>query len=284
MEDYKKKYEELYERISSLVRDYDCVSGLIDVREELKSILNESQESEDERIRKWLIEYFKNINDEVTCEDREKITAWLEKQGEKVDAIENFNTEFERQISHLIASIINKEHEYNESFVKWTANALLNYAKHELEKQGEHKCDCKYVGCHVNNVKRWCHKKQSEILYEKCNIKCSEYLKQGEQKPTEDSCKISDCVEIVDMTEYNKGYECGKLRVLKYPEDYGLCKKPDWSEEDEKILKSIIINIENLQFSGDMREKYHHIPNTSKNYYQIMVIWLKSLKEKMKGE
>ena len=49
--DYKKKYEELYERISNLVRDYDCVSGLIDVREELKSMLNESQESEDEKIR-----------------------------------------------------------------------------------------------------------------------------------------------------------------------------------------------------------------------------------------
>lgn len=54
-----------------------------------------------------------------------------------------------------------------------------------LEKQGEHKCDCKYVGCHVNNVKRWCRKKQSEIPYEKCNIKCSEYLKKDEQTYSE---------------------------------------------------------------------------------------------------
>ena len=63
-----------------------------------------------------------------------------------------------------------------------------------LEKQGEHKCDCKYVGCHVNDVKRWCHKKQAEILYEKCNTECSEYSKQGE--------KI-DAIENFD-TEFEK--------------------------------------------------------------------------------
>lgn len=65
--------------------------------------------------------------------------GWLEKQGEKINAIENFDSEFENQVSHLIASAINKEYEYNEGFVKWAANALLNYAKHELEKQGEQK-------------------------------------------------------------------------------------------------------------------------------------------------
>ena len=63
----------------------------------------------------------------------------FEKQVEKVEPIEGFNTEFERQISQLIASIINKEHEYTEAFVKWVSNALLNYAKHEIDKQGEQK-------------------------------------------------------------------------------------------------------------------------------------------------
>jgi len=63
----------------------------------------------------------------------------LKKQGAKVSAIEGFESEFERQVSDLIASAINKEHEYNQGYVKWTANALLNYAKHELEKQDEQK-------------------------------------------------------------------------------------------------------------------------------------------------
>lgn len=57
-----------------------------------------------------------------------------------------------------------------------------------------------------------------------------------------------------------------------------------WSEDDDKILKSIIINIENLQFSEDMREKYHHIPNANKSYYQIKIDWLKSLKDKVQPQ
>lgn len=65
------------------------------------------------------------------------IKRTIEEKGYKVSAIEGFETEFERQVSYLIASVINREHEYNEGYVKWTANALLNYAKHELEKQGE---------------------------------------------------------------------------------------------------------------------------------------------------
>lgn len=64
--------------------------------------------------------------------------------------------------------------------------------KYLLEKQGEHKCDCKYVGCHVNDVKRWCHKKQAEILYEKCNTECPDYQKQGKQKPIEQDTETHD--------------------------------------------------------------------------------------------
>jgi hypothetical protein len=58
-------------------------------------------------------------------------------------------------------------------------------------------------------------------------------------------------------------------------------QKPAWSKEDDKILKSIIINIENLQFSEEVQEKYHHIPNANKSYYQIKIDWLKSLKDRI---
>ena len=44
-----------------------------------------------------------------------------------------FNNEFENQVSHLIASVLNGEHEYNESFVKYAAQSLLGYAKNELK-------------------------------------------------------------------------------------------------------------------------------------------------------
>lgn len=65
------------------------------------------------------------------------LEAINEKQGKKVDVIENFNTEFEKQVSRLLASAINKDYEYTEGFVKWVSSNLLGYAKYEIEKQGK---------------------------------------------------------------------------------------------------------------------------------------------------
>ena len=76
------------------------------------------------------------------------------------------------------------------------------------------------------------------------------------------------------MTEYNNGYECGKQRVLKYPEDYGLYKKPDWSEEDENLLK---LSLENLtELKDRFGEKYGKVSDC--------IHWLNSLIQRMKGE
>lgn len=121
-------------------------------KEKLKDIFPELAESEDERIRKELIEYIKDqqssfisapdCRDKYEEEENNKYNswiAWLERQGEKIEPIEDFDTEFEIQISHLVASAINREHEYNKGYVKWAAQSLIEYAKREIEKQGEHK-------------------------------------------------------------------------------------------------------------------------------------------------
>ena len=114
-----------------------CDSSDSKFREACAAFIPEIQKSENEKIRKALISILKSdFEKDTTIYDISvgDIIAWLEKQGDKVSAIEGFETEFERQVSHLIASAINREHEYNEGYVKWTANALLNFAKHELEK------------------------------------------------------------------------------------------------------------------------------------------------------
>ena len=173
IEEKARRYDEAIERAKNFIENGD----------ERERTIAESifagimEESDDERIRKVLLNDFKNNCSEYYCEgvNRDMIIAWLEKQGknnmgiseatkqklednlnkaleketpeswneflekqgDKVSAIEGFETEFERQVSGLIASTINKEYEYNQGYVKWTANALLNYAKHELEKQGK---------------------------------------------------------------------------------------------------------------------------------------------------
>lgn len=92
--------------------------------------------------------------------------------------------------------------------------------------------------------------------------------KQGEQKPAENSGKPSEnVIEKEDMTEYNKGFECGKQRVLKYPEDFGLCKNSAWSEEDERILEQIKFAVLNL-------------PSYREDTRQECIDWLKLLKER----
>lgn len=88
---------------------------------------------------------------------------------------------------------------------------------------------------------------------------------------------ITHCKSIRCVTE--EGAE-GVAKWIDWLEKQGE-QKPAWSKEDDKILKSIIINIENLQFSEDMQEKYHHIPNENKSYYQIKIDWLKSLKDRV---
>lgn len=62
-----------------------------------------------------------------------KMDSWGELVEQKpVECIE-FDNEFDNQISHLLVSVLNDEHEYNESFVKYVAQSLLEYAKNELK-------------------------------------------------------------------------------------------------------------------------------------------------------
>ena len=94
---------------------------------------------EDEKTRKAILELVKQSSHILNPMNQKSMISWLEKQGDKVDVLDDFPTEFERQVSHLIASSINKEWEYKKDFVKHTANALLQYAKNELENQSEQK-------------------------------------------------------------------------------------------------------------------------------------------------
>ena len=54
-----------------------------------------------------------------------------------------------------------------------------------------------------------------------------------EQKPAGNSSKSSEESDVVvgESSEYKNGFECGKQYVLKYPEEFNLCKKPsEWSK------------------------------------------------------
>lgn len=86
--DCEKKYNEALERARKIHNDteFDYEKGMIE------EIFPELKDSEDERIRKKLIEYFNVYPKDYYGElKKSHIIAWLEKQGERSDT--NSNTE-----------------------------------------------------------------------------------------------------------------------------------------------------------------------------------------------
>lgn len=82
-------YEKTIKKLRKFYRDYDTVSCLIDVKEELANLFPELKESEneDERIRKELIKGISKTRPNTTFLDtsitREEAIDWLEKQGRR---------------------------------------------------------------------------------------------------------------------------------------------------------------------------------------------------------
>ena len=87
--DYEKLYKDALKKVSELYRDYNNVSNMIDVKEELETIFPELKESEDEKIRKWIIDDIRynmnneSLNNSEYKKEAEKAIAWLEKQSKQ---------------------------------------------------------------------------------------------------------------------------------------------------------------------------------------------------------
>ena len=203
-----------------------CKDSQIDVdflKDELTDIfpkLEDEMIKDDEKLRQDLILFLdtfwhlgKNGNfDKWSTADCADWIAWVGKQGKKVNVIEGFDTEFEKQVSSLLASVINKNDEYTEGFVKWASQSLLGYAKHEIEKQNEQKPAVKDS---VNEDKV-----MKELLYN--------YIVMNENTPSSDEV----------FSTYGKSKE----DILAWIEKQGE-QKSAWSEKDEKLYK---LSLENL--------------------------------------
>lgn len=142
IEQKAKAYDEAIEKLRSLHDDYDTVSTLIDIKEELEYIFPEFKESEDEKVRKALVEL-------VKCNERSGYTLlnnvstssmldWLEKQGEQKPA-DNFKQKFKvgdwvvhdmsdgRKVIRQIVNITNKSYVLDgEDFNTFYFNDLEN--------------------------------------------------------------------------------------------------------------------------------------------------------------
>ena len=78
-EEKAQRYDEAIEKLRDFYRDYDTVSRLIDVKEELANLFPELKESENERIRKEILDFIRREGQHIDKLKWHKWIAWLEK-------------------------------------------------------------------------------------------------------------------------------------------------------------------------------------------------------------
>ena len=92
--------------------------------------------------------------------------------------------------------------------------------------------------------------------------------KQKEQKPAEHPAKGD---------EYWRGFNEGKGIVMDNPEEYGLCKPAEWSEEDKKKIERLRSVVNECAFKNDALDVNGDF---CEGDYAELDKWLKSLKDR----
>lgn len=81
--DYKEKYEQALERCKKEFNFNNLVYSHEEIKQRLERVFPELKESEDEKIRRALIQHIKYKVSVISGWRKEELIAWLEKQGEK---------------------------------------------------------------------------------------------------------------------------------------------------------------------------------------------------------
>ena len=248
--DYEKAYKEALERARKIIKDYEkrgLKEQLFYAKEDLEEIFPELKDSEDERIRKRLIDFFEDWSETKShCWGKSvnKILAWLEKQGEQKPII-NVPT---REVILAIWDLGNEWKELTNGSISTEYGTQLDYIQkhwHESEyylraKQDEQKVpsvEFKAKDWYVSNIDGKIH-----------NINISSE-KQGEKKPINPNA-IKDLERAI---------------LAAHPT---FKQKPTWSGEDERMVEEILDAIEAAEYEmalnmSDVRQ------------------WLKNLKQRL---
>jgi len=166
----------------------------------------------------------------------------------------NFDNEFENQVSHLLASVLNGEHEYNEGFVKHAAQSLLGYAKKEQKPILE------VFGFKVGDAVRL-----KDGDGRKHIIKSFEEV-EGIHGPNFYHVEFEDNSAIDGIYPSEKYPNCYYTQMEKFEKEQ---KPAEWSDEDEKMLNSALWHIKNSCGNGGKTSGEYEV------YH-----WLKSLPER----
>lgn len=281
---YEQEYKKAFEAAKGL---YDAGNALTKMQMEI--VFPQLAESEDERIRKILINIVKGAcgkygvkykGDEIT---EEKILAYLEKQKEphftkrnalfdkcvencdpktveevnkRVDDIMDMPelSAFEQALTNFIGSWEDDEERWPSKFVKKHSKRILDIAREELQKEQKPVEHTLQSSWYTSNQQ-----KPSD------NVSKDEYIKKFKA--------LCDAYEIkLPNREYDIYHLCDDLSKLSVDSDRQ--KLVEWNEENERMLSRCIKSIEcSKQFADS--ETYKAAKDAEMN-------WLKSLRPSWK--
>lgn len=188
---------------------------------------------------------------------------------ESYEAVERINlgNEFENQVSRILASVLNGEHEYNEGFVKYAAQSLLGYAKNEIKSSESDKIERLMKALQATNAQI------GELVEENYKLK--------EQKPAEwsdeDEQRITE-IEFAVMQMNTKRVDT-KDKCLAWLKSLRPQQKVEWSDEDADMLNCCISSIEEAK-----ENRYAYKETDGDTSYDREIDWLKSLNLQPKQE
>lgn len=228
------------EAINLIKQVLPCLNIDEKIREGFVTLIPELKESEDEKVRKALIDGIRQIR----CKNgvtQEQMLAWLEKQKEEegYEAIP-----VESTLEYKLGFKAGKDSERQKDDNSKTSASEDERIRKELIEYLTHRTEVTGFIDEDKDCKRW-------IAY---------LEKQKEQKPECDN-------ETEVQKAYREGKNAGRKEVLDHPEYYGLQlrrmydyetgeRNPEWSDEDKKMLLSIINAFRNETVSTIGQEQW----------------------------
>ena len=279
MEDYKKKYEEVLDRVKYIIGDDD---DAILNRTDIEDIFPELKESEDERIREEILAFIKREGQHIDKYKWPKWIDWLEKHGEQkpTDKIKpkfkvgDWCIDDEDGTIFQIVKVLDNTYAYKTSEGK--AYSCTHYSLENDARlwtiQDAKPGDVLQLGNVTAIFKDY-------LGNEHCKCYCS--LCEGKfEVPTKDesygtinsrpATKEQQNLLFQKMKEAGYEWDAEKLEQKKVTTN-----TPAWTDDDEKKLNMITELVENRiddEDPGEMTYEAH------RDFYLEHIGWLKSLK------
>ena len=260
IEEKAKRYDRTIER-AKITLDC-CGSTSIATKNTIYDILPELKESEDEKVRKWIIDDIRCNMDNEPLENSEykkqakKAIAWLIKQGEPTDINPS---EFDLRLNKLIKQFETLPKEELASSLSFYLNVVQNDGTYKAdEKKGEQKPTDTCDSLIIKSKEFPASEKRDFGYFNEPTDKVEQKFHEGDWVVV--STAKGDRVVQIASVEYSKdGYpsyittegrwfgNVTKARLLTdkdaeiviLPESRVIKSKSPWSEEDEQIILSI---------------------------------------------